>query len=163
MRVNVYIWNSLKSPKSAKTLNEAVGYILETETKKGPATRTNTILLSQISEKMTMNEAELYAIKYALSRINIKCELDFYIENQYVASAVENGWLQQWKANDWRTKAGKDIANKKLWVEVEKLLEGHTVTWHVKEKHGYTTWIKDEVEVKRQFVAPVQLERTDHV
>jgi ribonuclease HI len=155
MSLNVYVWSSVKSLKPACLLNKAVGYVLEYRTAKGDATLNNTLLFGE-DEKMTANGAELYVLKKALSRINIKCELNIYTESAYVAGAVKNGWTDQWKANGWKTKAGKDVANRKQWEELLPLLEGNTVIWHVKEPYPYRNWLKDEVEKNRRFVAPVQ-------
>ncbi len=156
MSVNVYLWSSLKSVKAAKTLNAAVGYLLEIQTKKGPATLNKTVLLSGVAEEMTANGAELYALKSALSRINIKCDVEIYTENRYIASAVENGWVQQWSIGGWVTKSGAAVANKEYWTEIWAKLDGVNVTWHVKEPHTYKKWLKEEVEENRVFVAPVQ-------
>jgi hypothetical protein len=105
---------------------------------------------------MTANEAEMGVLKMALSRINTKCELNIYTENTYIANAVKNGWASRWKENGWKTKTGKDVANRKLWEELLPLMEGNTIRWHVKEPHAYRNWLRDEVENNRQFVAPVQ-------
>jgi ribonuclease HI len=105
---------------------------------------------------MTANEAEMVALKMALERINTKCELNIYTENAFIANAVQNGWADQWKADGWKTKAGKDVANRKLWEELFPMLEKYTVRWHVKELYSYKNWLRDEVEKNRQFVAPVQ-------
>jgi ribonuclease HI len=159
MSLNVYTWSSLKSPKAAETLNEAVGFLLEYKTEKGAVTLNKTILLCNLtekSEKMTANEAEMVALKMALSRINTYCELNIYTESMYVANAVQSGWADRWKKDGWKTKAGKDVANRKLWEELFPMLEKYTVRWHVKEPYSYKNWLRDEVEKNRQFVAPVQ-------
>lgn len=117
--------------------------------------------MSDVAEEMTANGAELYALKSALSRINIKCAADIYTENRYIASAVENGWVQEWRENGWRTKSGAEAANKELWSEVLEMIEGMTIVWHVREDHSYKKWLKEEVEHKREFVAPEQQEKGD--
>ena len=150
--VNIYLWSSVKSLKTAETLNAAVGYIVQIQTSKGPAEVGKTVLLNDLYEKTTANHSEIVALRLALSRINIKCELHMYTENQYLASTIENGWLEQWKDNDWKTKTGKECANKEEWQQLDKFLEGNEIHFHVKENHEFKKWLKEEVEKNRQFI-----------
>ena len=150
--INIYLWSSVKTLKPAETLNAAVGYIVQSQTSKGPAEIGKTILLDQLYAKTTANHSEMVALKMALSRINIKCELNIYTENQYIASALENGWLAEWRSNGWKTKSGKECANKDEWQQLDKLIEGNEIHFHVKEPHEFKNWLKNEVEENREFI-----------
>lgn len=150
--INIYLWSSVKSLKPAETLNAAVGYIVQSQTSKGPAEIGKTILLDQLYAKTTANHSEMVALKMALSRINIKCELHVYTECQYLASSIENGWLAEWKSNGWKTKSGKECANKDEWQQLDELLTGNEIHFHVKEPHEFKMWLKTEVEDNRQFI-----------
>lgn len=164
VRIKIYTWSSLKSVKPAKTLKKAVGYILRFDSQKGPVELGKTVLLEELADKMTQNESEIEALKMAVSRINTKkSELEIYTENAYVARTIESGWIETWKANGWKTTAGKPVANRKQWEKLSELLEGHTVHFHVKEEHEYKNWLRNEVENARAFVAPAQQERTENV
>lgn len=89
--VNLYTYSSVKSPKAAETLNKAVGYILEFQTKKGPVTRTETILLGNLHKGITKNQSNILVVGMALSRMNIKVELDLYTDCAYLFSVLQNG------------------------------------------------------------------------
>lgn len=150
--VNLYTYSSLKSPKAAKTLNKAVGYVLEFPTKKGAATRTETIFLDKMHNEMTKNQSHIFVVGMALSRINTKVELDLYTDCQYLYSVLQNGWLQQWKKNNWKTTSGRPIMHKADWKEFAALIEGHQIKLHLCEPHPYREWLEHEVEVERRFV-----------
>lgn len=151
-KVNIYLWSSVKSLKTAETLNEAVGYIIQSQTSKGPAEVGETVLLTDICEKVTANQSEIIALELALKRINIKCELHVYTESQYLASSIENGWLEEWKAHSWKTKNGKECANKDEWQQLDELLTGHEIHFHTKEPHEFKNWLRSEVEEHREFI-----------
>lgn len=150
--VNIYTYSSLKSPKAAETLNAAAGYILEFMTKKGPCTRTQTYLLCNIANEMTANQSNLVVLEKALSRMNIKCELDIWTDSQYIASAFEQGWAKAWILNGWKTANNQEIAHKKEWQQLIKQIQGNVVRFHVKEDHEYRSWLMNEVEHERAFV-----------
>lgn len=77
-------------------------------------------------EQTTNNEMELLAVVNALSMIqqfNSFCSLDetefeIYSDSAYVVNAINCGWLENWKNNHWKTAKGKEIKNKKLWMQM---------------------------------------------
>lgn len=150
--VNIYTYSSLKLPKTAETLNAAVGYILEFKTPKGTCTRTQTFLLCNIANEMTANQSNLIVLEKALTRMNIKCELDIWTDSQYIASAFEQEWIKSWITNGWKGANGQEIAHKKEWQKLIMQIQGNIVRFHVKEDHEYRSWLIDEVENKREFV-----------
>lgn len=150
--VSIYIYSSLKCIKAAETANAAVGYILEFKGEKRTYTRTKTILLCNIANEMTANQANLVVLEKALSRMNVKCELDIYLENQYIANAFEQGWVKNWIVNEWKNSNAQEIAHKKEWQKLLKNIQGNIVRFHVKEDHAYKKWLINEVEKNREFV-----------
>lgn len=145
-QVNIYTYSTAKSPKPAKTQCEAVGYIVAFETSKGTAD----VGKIEAIHEMTKFQSELYVLKNALARINTMCELNIYTESDYVAAGFEK-WLEQWKTKNWKTKAGKEVSNKKEWMELDALVQqyGHKITFHVKEHHSYREWLRDNVEKEK--------------
>ena len=99
----------------------------------------------------TKYQAELYVLKKALTRINTKCELHLYIECDYIAAGFGK-WLTEWKENGWQTKRGEAVKNSKEWQELDALVQqyGHTLVFHVKEKHSYRNWFIDNLEKEKQ-------------
>jgi ribonuclease HI len=156
--VNIYLYSSAKSLKAAERLNEAVGYVLEFQTRKGPATRTQTFPLYRLHKKMTKNAADLYCLEMALSRINTSVEANIYIDNSYIANAMKKGWPQEWKRNGWKNSSGRDVTDAESWERILSMTSRMIISWHVDENHAYRNWLKEEVERNRRYVAPVQPE-----
>ena len=127
-----------------KRQNGAVGYVLEIQTEKGPAT------LSKIEQVMdaTNNQAQIIVLIKALKRLNEPCRLEIYTESNYLASAYTLNWIDKWKRDGWQNAKGKMIANCKEWSELDKRLKEHTFYFCVKQNHEYREWLRSETERK---------------
>lgn len=74
-------------------------------------------------DKTTNNCMELTAvirsIKHAQTLTKSKdILLDIYSDSAYCVNAIDQGWVQIWKKNGWKTKADKDVKNRELWEEL---------------------------------------------
>lgn len=87
-------------------------------------------------EQSTEYQAEMVALIHALKRFNKPCNLNIYINSQYIKTGVEE-WSKAWIKNNWITAKGNEVANASEWKELLQLLEQHTVIFHVKEHHEY--------------------------
>ncbi|NCB75048.1 MAG: ribonuclease HI [Clostridia bacterium] len=92
--------------------------------------------LSGGEEHTTNNRMELLGAISALSALTQPCEIELYTDSQYIANAINKGWLQGWKAKNWKRKDG-ELKNIDLWQELDKLLGTHTVSFH---------WVKGHAE-----------------
>lgn len=130
--------------KSIKPKDGAVGYVLETQTAKGPAT------LSKIFAVygLTANASELTVLIEALRRLREPCSLTIYTDSAYIANAVDSGWTERWDEAGWQTVKGKDVANKELWQELIELLRQHEVNFDTENDIGYRSWLATEVKRK---------------
>jgi len=90
-------------------------------------------------------------LERALSRINTMCEVHCYIECDYVAAGFEQGWLDEWSKNDWKTKSNKDVSNKEEWQALLTMVleHEHYMVFHVKEEHSYREWLKRNMEKEK--------------
>ena len=87
-------------------------------------------------EKLTTNNRmELLGAISALSALKESCEVDLYTDSQYIANAINKGWLQGWKAKNWKRKDG-ELKNIDLWQELDRLLNTHTITFHWVKGHA---------------------------
>ena len=87
-------------------------------------------------EKLTTNNRmELLGAISALSALKESCEIDLFTDSQYIANAINKGWLQGWKAKNWKRKDG-ELKNIDLWQELDKLLNTHKVTFHWVKGHA---------------------------
>jgi len=86
--------------------------------------------LSEGYRKTTNNRMELLAVIAALEALNKEgLHITVYSDSQYVVKAVEQGWLKNWIATDF--KGGKK--NKDLWLRYYALS---------KKQHIKFVWVK---------------------
>ena len=75
----------------------------------------------------TNNRMELIAAISALEALKEPCEVELWTDSQYLARAVNEGWLAGWKRRGWRRKEG-ELKNPELWQRLDALLGEHKVT-----------------------------------
>ena len=87
--------------------------------------------LSGGERETTNNRMELRAVIEALSALKEPCEVELWTDSQYIARAINEGWLAGWKRRGWRRKEG-ELKNPELWQRLDALLGEHrvTVNWH---------------------------------
>jgi ribonuclease HI len=78
----------------------------------------------------TNNRMELMGAIAALEALMEPCEVTIVTDSQYVANAVEKGWVYAWKQNGWRKKDKKMALNIDLWERLLVSLAKHKVTFH---------------------------------
>lgn len=138
--VNIYLKTSLKG---VRAVNTYIAYLLEYETPKGAVTKNEFIYVGQI----TSNRCELYALYVALSKLKEKCDLTIFTDSEYVTGGMD--FLEHWTANNWKNSKGKEIGNKELWQDINRLLKGNTYEFRLKENHAYGKWLTAELEKRR--------------
>lgn len=136
--IDLYIHTSIKgiNPTEGKYI-----YILEFQTGKGPATRTEG---AKDIEEATSYLAELTAINEALSRLKKPCSLKIHIQNKILTSALRNEWFKAWKMTGYKNSKGEDIAHKKEWESFNELLKDNTIETVVCDRHSYSSWMESE-------------------
>ena len=83
----------------------------------------------------TNNQMELSAAIEGLLALKEPCEVDLFTDSKYVMDGM-NQWIQNWKKNNWRTAAKKDVKNKELWQKLDQLISQHQVQWHWVKGHS---------------------------
>lgn len=76
----------------------------------------------------TNNRMELLAVIKALSCLKEPCSVKIYSDSSYVVNAYTQGWIEKWKANNWKVKS-KLIKNDDLWQQLDKLVCSHNVVF----------------------------------
>ena len=76
----------------------------------------------------TNNRMELISVISALEALREPCEVELYTDSQYVANAVNLGWLDSWEKRGWRRKGG-EVMNPDLWQRLVPLLEKNRVSF----------------------------------
>ena len=84
----------------------------------------------------TNNRMELISVITALAALREPCKVELYTDSQYVANAINLGWLDSWRKRDWKRKGG-EVKNIDLWLKLAPLLEVHEATF---------IWVKGHAE-----------------
>jgi len=84
----------------------------------------------------TNNRMELVSVITALEALREPCEVELYTDSQYVANAINLGWLESWRKMGWKRKGG-EMKNPDLWLKLVPLLEAHEVKF---------VWVKGHAE-----------------
>ena len=84
--------------------------------------------LSGSNQLTTNNQMELTATIEALKAIVKPHNIALYTDSQYVKNGITS-WIFNWKKNGWKTANKKPVANKDLWIELDKYVKIHSVNW----------------------------------
>ena len=71
----------------------------------------------------------------ALAILKEPCNVELFTDSKYVMDGITQ-WIQNWKKNNWRTAAKKDVKNKELWQKLDQLITQHQVQWHWVKGHS---------------------------
>ena len=82
----------------------------------------------------TNNQMELSAAIEGLAILKEPCSVELFTDSKYVMDGITQ-WIQNWKKNNWRTAAKKDVKNKELWQKLDQLISHHQVQWHWVKGH----------------------------
>ena len=89
-------------------------------------------------DKTTNNRMELMGAIRGLESLNRPCEVDVYSDSKYVISAFNDGWIDSWIRNGWKTAAKKPVKNVELWQRLIKAAQPHSIRWNwVKGHNGH--------------------------
>ena len=97
----------------------------------------------------TNNRMELFSVISALEALREPCEVELYTDSQYVANAINLGWLNSWKSKGWRRKSG-EVKNLDLWQRLLLSLDKHKVRFLWVKGHADNEYNNrcDELAVK---------------
>ncbi len=86
-------------------------------------------------KETTNNQMELKAAIEGLKALKEPCIVNLTTDSKYVMQGITS-WIQNWKNNNWKNAAKKDVKNKELWIELDKYSEKHDVRWHWVKGHS---------------------------
>ena len=93
----------------------------------------------------TNNKMELKAAIYGLSVLKESCEVNITTDSKYVMDGITS-WIENWKKNNWKNASKKDVKNKDLWIELDKLTTKHNIKWNWVKAHS-TSKLNNEVDL----------------
>jgi ribonuclease HI len=85
---------------------------------------------------------ELRAAIEGLKMLKEPCEVNLTTDSKYVMDGITS-WIQNWKKNNWKNAAKKDVKNKDLWIELDKQVSKHNIKWNWVK--GHSGHIKNEI------------------
>ena len=80
-------------------------------------------------QETTNNRMELLAVIKGLGALKEKCNVNVYSDSQYVIDAFNQGWINAWQNNGWKTAGKKEVKNTDLWKKLLDLTKEHAVTF----------------------------------
>ena len=92
--------------------------------------------LSGGAKDTTNNRMEILAVIKALEALKEKCNIELYTDSQYVCNAINKGWAQKWKGNNWKRNKNEPALNSDLWEVLLNLLEKQNVKFNWVKGHA---------------------------
>lgn len=86
------------------------------------------ICVSEGYFRTTNNRMEMLAAIRGLQCLSRPCDVILYSDSQYLIKGVTQ-WMKTWKRKGWKTVDKKPVKNQDLWIELDKLIERHSVRW----------------------------------
>ena len=83
----------------------------------------------------TNNKMELSAVIQGLGALKEPCQVKLFTDSKYVMDGITS-WIENWKKNNWKNASKKDVKNKDLWIELDKLTTKHDVKWNWVKGHS---------------------------
>lgn len=87
-------------------------------------------------EDTTNNVMELTAVIEGLKLLKFPCEVEIYSDSAYVVNAFQQGWMDNWVKNNWKTAGKSPVKNQELWQDLYDLTKIHKVTFHKVKGHS---------------------------
>ena len=79
---------------------------------------------------------EMQAAISALMHLkNTNSSIELYTDSNYLRQGITE-WIYNWKKNNWRTSSKKPVANRELWIELDKLNSQMNVNWNWVKGHA---------------------------
>jgi ribonuclease HI len=78
--------------------------------------------LSGFEPETTNNRMEIMAAIKGLEALKTRpAPLEIYSDSAYLCNAVNNGWINSWQQNGWKTSAKESVKNRDLWERIIEL------------------------------------------
>lgn len=83
--------------------------------------------ISGAKNNTTNNVMELTAALEGLKMLKFPCEVELYSDSAYLVNSFSQGWIYNWKKNNWKTASKEPVKNKEIWEEIYKMTQIHKV------------------------------------
>lgn len=96
--------------------------------------------ISGAQKDTTNNIMEITAVLEALKLLKFECEVQIYSDSAYVVNAFNQGWIDNWQKNNWKTAGKEPVKNRELWEELYGLTKKHQTTFIKVKGHSDNEW-----------------------
>jgi ribonuclease HI len=87
-------------------------------------------VVSGYMRETTNNRMELFAILEGLRQLKVSpCKVNIYSDSAYCVDAFNQGWLDNWEKNNWKTANKDEVKNIDLWKSLRLETKKHKVTF----------------------------------
>lgn len=97
----------------------------------------NTNEVSESFDNTTNNQMELLGLIKGLESLPLKSRVNAYSDSKYVCDAINNGWIDNWLKNGWKTSKKEPVKNKDLWERLIAVCKKHDIA--IKWIKGHST------------------------
>ncbi len=104
----------------------------------------------------TNNIMELTAALEALKLLKYPCEVDLYSDSAYLVNGFTNGWIYNWKKNNWKTANKEPVKNKEIWEELYNMTQKHKITFIKVKGHSDNDYNNRCDELARQAIKQLE-------
>lgn len=84
-------------------------------------------VVSGYNKDTTNNRMEVFAAIQGLAQLKEQCHVKLYSDSAYLVNAINNGWLDGWQRNNWRSADKKDVKNVDLWNALLAKMKDHEI------------------------------------
>jgi ribonuclease HI len=92
--------------------------------------------LAQGFLETTNNRMEMLAAIAAIEILREPCRVTVHSDSRYLVDAQTKGWIESWKARDWKKKDKSAVKNVDLWKRLEAAIGEHQVDWNWVRGHA---------------------------
>jgi ribonuclease HI len=110
----------------------------------------------------TNNRMEVLAVIKGLEALKEPCNVVLYSDSKYVVDAIEKGWAEKWKKNNWYRNKSEKASNVDLWERLLALLEKHTVRFQWVKGHADNPENERCDELARQAILSGNLQKDEN-
>jgi ribonuclease HI len=83
----------------------------------------------------TNNRMEIMAVLKGLEALKESCRITVYSDSKYVVDAIEKGWVEKWRRNNWMRNNKEKALNVDLWQSLLALMAKHEVCFQWVKGH----------------------------
>ncbi len=105
----------------------------------------------------TNNVMELTAALEALKLLKYPCEVELYSDSAYLINGFLNGWIYNWKKNNWKTANKEPVKNKEIWEELYEMTQTHKITFIKVKGHSDNEYNNRCDELARQAIKQIDI------